>query len=112
MAKKAVALTNIKGGDVFVAEGEEIDLSKFSKDELKDLHAAGAIELVDQKDEKKSEESEESADEAGPDTEVKTGENGDPAKDTAPKTALGTTPAKATSAAAPAKTASPEVKKA
>lgn len=109
MAKKAVAVTDIKGSDVYIHAGDEIDPSKFSKGELKELHANGAIKIEDTKDQEGSSSDEES----GPDTAVESSDeqNLDPTKENTPKTSLGTTPAKATPAAAPAKTPSSEAKK-
>lgn len=48
MAKKIFAVTNVKIGNgegEFFAAGTEIDHTKFSKDQLKELNAAGAIEV-------------------------------------------------------------------
>lgn len=45
MAKKVVALTNIKYGDGEYAVGAEVDTVKFSKEQLAELYDAGAIDV-------------------------------------------------------------------
>lgn len=113
MAKKAVAATNIKSGETFVEAGQPVDLSKFSKEELKELHANGAIEIVESKEEDDTSDAadESGAETSGPDTKVTSGEDDAAAKksETAAPSTPSATPVKATSA--PAKAASPEVKK-
>ena len=52
MVKKIYAVTNIKGSDVEVTAGEEIDKAQFSSDELKGLYDAGAIEVREGGEEK------------------------------------------------------------
>jgi hypothetical protein len=51
MAKYAIALTNIKAGpnleDFYPAGPGKLDVSKFTKEQLKALYDAGAIELKD-----------------------------------------------------------------
>lgn len=47
MAKKLIAVTAIKhNGEDFEA-GSEVDTAKFTKDELKSLHDAGAVRVED-----------------------------------------------------------------
>jgi hypothetical protein len=52
MPKKLFAVTNIKGtkddGAVFFAAGQEVDHSKFSKEQLKEMLDAGAVEIRDE----------------------------------------------------------------
>ena len=50
MGKKVFAVTNIKGSDVWVDVGGEVDTTKFSKEELKGLYDAGAVEVRDVED--------------------------------------------------------------
>ncbi len=45
MAKKLVAVTAIKHDGEEFADGSELDASKFSKEQLKDLYDAGAVEV-------------------------------------------------------------------
>lgn len=47
MAKKLVAVTGIKHDGDFFEAGDEVDPSKFSKAELKELHDNGAIVISD-----------------------------------------------------------------
>lgn len=47
MAKKIVAVTGIKHDGETIDAGSPIDPSKFTKDELKELHDNGAIVIVD-----------------------------------------------------------------
>ena len=47
MAKKIFAVTGIKGSNSEVAAGDEVPQDKFSKDELKGLYDAGALEVRD-----------------------------------------------------------------
>lgn len=47
MAKKLVAVTGIKHNGVFYEAGAPVDPSKFSKDELKELHDNGALVIED-----------------------------------------------------------------
>lgn len=47
MAKKLVAVTGIKHNGEDFAAGEAIDPSKFSREELKDLHDNGALVISD-----------------------------------------------------------------
>jgi hypothetical protein len=55
MPKKLFAITNIKGtesdGGMFFAAGDEVDHTAFSKDQLKELLDAGAVEIRDNEDE-------------------------------------------------------------
>jgi hypothetical protein len=48
MAKKVFAVTNIKTGDMFVAAGEVVDGTKFTKDQLNELYDNGAVEIREQ----------------------------------------------------------------
>jgi hypothetical protein len=50
MAKKLVAVTNIKHNGEYIPAGEAIDASKFEKDELKQLHDAGAVKVEGEDD--------------------------------------------------------------
>ena len=50
MAKKLIAVTNIKlgsGPDEYFAAGTEVDASKFTKAQLAELHDNGAIQIED-----------------------------------------------------------------
>jgi hypothetical protein len=47
MAKKLIAVTGIKHNGEEFAANEELDTSKFTKDELKSLHDAGAVRVDD-----------------------------------------------------------------
>lgn len=47
MAKKLVAVTSIKHDGEEFDEGTELDASKFSKEQLKDLYDAGAVKVAD-----------------------------------------------------------------
>lgn len=51
MAKKLIAVTNIKGGEGdgagFIEAGAEVDTKKFSKDQLRQLLDSGAVEIQD-----------------------------------------------------------------
>lgn len=47
MAKKILAVTGIKHNDEFFDAGEELDPSKFTKDQLKELHDNGAVVIKD-----------------------------------------------------------------
>lgn len=51
MAKKLVAVTAIKHDGEEFAEGSELDASKFTKEQLKDLYDAGAVEVKDENEE-------------------------------------------------------------
>ena len=81
MAKKLVAKTNIKGSDgVYVEEGDVVDASKFTREDLKSLYDNGAIEVADTaaleelsekaKAQKDAESWEVPESEAGPDTKA------------------------------------------
>lgn len=83
MAKKLVALTNIKHDEDFYEAGSEMDSSKFTEDQLKELMDNGAIEVQEGSEKKSSsaatatnegEQQQKSGDEpkqtAGPDTKV------------------------------------------
>lgn len=77
MAKKVVALTNIKYGEGEYAVGDEVDTVKFSKEQLAELYDAGAIDVRAVDDEPaKTEEPTKTAQptpaaKTGPDTTVK-----------------------------------------
>ena len=45
MAKKLFAVTGIKGSNAEIAAGDEVPQEQFSKDELKGLYDAGALEV-------------------------------------------------------------------
>ncbi len=64
MAKKIYAVTNIKGSNVEVVAGDEVPQDRFSKEELKSLYDAGALEV------KEVEERQASNEPTGPDTSV------------------------------------------
>lgn len=95
MAKKVYAVTNIKldSNTEFVA-GEEVDVSKFSKDQLKELHDAGAIELRTGDDSKSEEKEVTSSQTTEPNPEVPDMDVADKAAPTPTKAAP--TPTKAT----------------
>lgn len=57
MAKKVFAVTNIKGSDVWVDAGAQVNTAQFTREELKALMDSGAIEVREVADE-------------GPDTSV------------------------------------------
>lgn len=50
MAKKLYAVTNIKNGSDFYEAGKPIDSSKFTKDQLVELHDSGAIVVKNEED--------------------------------------------------------------
>lgn len=45
MAREVYALTDIKGSDVFVEAGQKLTTAQFTREELKNLMDAGAIEV-------------------------------------------------------------------
>lgn len=47
MAKKLVAVTEIRSADEVVPAGETLDASKFSKKQLEELYDAGAVRIDD-----------------------------------------------------------------
>ena len=55
MTKKLFAVTNIKGeegdGAGYVEAGSEVDHSKFTKEQLRELLDSGAVEIRDESDE-------------------------------------------------------------
>ena len=63
MAKALFAVTNIKHNSDEFAVGTLLDPKAFTKDQLKDLYDAGAVEVREVEEPK--------AEEIGPDTEVK-----------------------------------------
>lgn len=50
MAKKLVAVTGIKHNGEFFPAGEPLDTGKFDKEELKQLHDAGAVKVEGEDD--------------------------------------------------------------
>lgn len=97
MAKKLVAVTGIKHNGEFVQAGEAIDASKFSKEELKQLHDAGAVKVDGDEDptpEELAPEKSVNDDQAKPEEK----------KEEAPKPTTPSTPAKTTTT--PAKSTS------
>lgn len=47
MAKKLIAVTNVRHNGDDIEAGSEVDTSKFTKDELKSLYDSGAVRVED-----------------------------------------------------------------
>lgn len=91
MAKKLIAVTEIRHDNEIIPAGETLDASKFDKKQLEALYDAGAVRIDDGS----------SNDEAAREATVQTSEENPQANDSATQSAEASSPVKATTTSSP-----------